>query len=48
MNYKYQKRQIFGRRLKVPKNILSRIYNFSEFIEYELDDNSNNLLKWTR
>ncbi len=42
MNYKYQKRQIFGRRLKVPKNILSRIYNctlsFSEFIEYELDD----------
>lgn len=42
MNYKYQKRQIFGKRLKIPKNILSRIYNctlsFSEFVEYELDD----------
>lgn len=42
MNYKYQKRQIFGKRLKVPKNILSRVYNsilsFSEFVEYELDD----------
>lgn len=42
MNYKYQKRQIFGKRLKVPKNILSRVYNctlsFSEFVEYGLDD----------
>ena len=42
MNYKYQKRQIFGKRLRVPKNILSRVYNctlsFSEFVEYELDD----------
>lgn len=42
MNYKYKKRQIFGKRLKVPKNILSKVYNstlsFSEFIEYELED----------
>ena len=42
MNYKYQKRQIFGKRLRVPKNILSKVYNctlsFSEFVEYELDD----------
>lgn len=42
MNYKYKKRQIFGKRLKVPKHILSRIYNcllsFSEFVEYDLED----------
>ena len=42
MKYKYQKRQIFGKRLKVPKYILLRVYDctlsFSEFIEYELDD----------
>lgn len=42
MNYKYKKRQIFGKRLKVPKYILSGVYNstlsFSEYIEYELDD----------
>ena len=42
MNYKYKKRQIFGKRLKVPKHILSQIYNcllsFSEFVEYDLED----------
>lgn len=42
MNYKYKRGQIFGKRLKVPKNILEKIYNctlsFKEFIRYELDD----------
>ncbi len=42
MSYKYQKRQIFGKRLKVPKDILTKVYNctlsFREFVEYELDD----------
>lgn len=42
MDYKYQRRQIFGKRLKVPKHILKRVYNcslsFNEFIEYQLDD----------
>ena len=42
MNYKYQKGQIFGKRLKVPKNILNKVYNctlsFDEFIEYQLED----------
>lgn len=42
MNYKYQRRQIFGKRLKVPKHILDKVYNctlsFNEFIEYQLDD----------
>ena len=42
MNYKYQRRQIFGKRLKVPKSILNKVYNctlsFNEFIEYQLDD----------
>ena len=42
MNYKYHKRQIFGKRLKVPKYILNKVYNctlsFNEFIEYQLDD----------
>ena len=27
MNYKYQRRQIFGKRLKVPKDILNKVYN---------------------
>ncbi len=42
MDYKYQRRQIFGKRLKVPKYILDKVYNctlsFNEFIEYQLDD----------
>ena len=42
MNYKYQRRQIFGKRLKVPKDILNKVYNcylsFNEFIEYQLED----------
>ena len=42
MDYKYQRRQIFGKRLKVPKHILNEVYNctlyFNEFIEYQLDD----------
>lgn len=42
MDYKYQRRQIFGKRLKVPKYILNKVYNctlsFNEFIEYQLDD----------
>lgn len=42
MYYKYHRRQIFGKRLKVPKNILNKVYNctlsFNEFIEYQLDD----------
>lgn len=42
MDYKYQRRQIFGKRLKVPKHILNKVYNcilsFNEFIEYQLDD----------
>ena len=42
MNYKYHRRQIFGKRLKVPKYILNKVYNctlsFNEFIEYQLDD----------
>ncbi len=42
MGYKYQRRQIFGKRLKVPKHILNKVYNctlsFNEFIEYQLDD----------
>lgn len=42
MHYKYQKRQVFGKRLKVPKFILEKIYSctlsFNEFIEYGLDD----------
>lgn len=41
MNYKYQRNQIFGKRLKVPKPILNRVYNctlsFSEYIEYQLE-----------
>jgi len=42
MDYKYKRGQIFGKRLKVPKNILAGVYNctlsFSEFMEYELED----------
>lgn len=42
MDYKYQRRKIFGKRLKVPKHILNKVYNctlsFNEFIEYQLDD----------
>ena len=42
MDYKYRKGQIFGKRLKVPKFILKKVYdnNLSiyEFFKYELDD----------
>ena len=42
MKYKYQKGQIFGKRLPVPRNILINVYNctlpFKEFIEYQLED----------
>ena len=42
MNYKYRKRQIFGKRLNLPQDILDKVYNrklsLNEFIEYELDD----------
>ena len=42
MDYKYQRRQIFGKRLKVPRFILKKVYNctlsFNEYIEYQLDD----------
>ena len=42
MNYKYKRRQIFGKRLKVPKDILNKVYNcylsFNEFIDYQLED----------
>ena len=42
MNYKYQRKQIFGKRLNVPKNILKDVYrctlSFNDFIEYQLED----------
>ncbi|MCI6266251.1 MAG: hypothetical protein MR598_05330 [Erysipelotrichaceae bacterium] len=42
MKYKYSRMQVFGKRLKVPKEILMKVYNctlsFNEFIEYKLDD----------
>lgn len=42
MNYKYRRRQIFGKRLKIPKHILNKVYNctlsFNELIEYGLQD----------
>ena len=42
MNYKYQRRQLFGKRLNVPKDILYKVYkctlSFDEFVEYQLDD----------
>ena len=41
MAYKYKRRQIFGKRLKVPKNILKSVYDctltLNDFIEYQLD-----------
>ena len=42
MNYKYKKYQIFGKRLKVPKDVLSRVYfselSLEDYIKYELYD----------
>lgn len=42
MRYKYQRTQIFRKKLDLPKDILFKVYNctllFSEFIEYKLDD----------
>lgn len=42
MDYKYQRRQIFGKRLDVPSYIKKKVYNrtlsFKEYIEYQLDD----------
>lgn len=42
MEYKYKKGQIFGKRLKVPKSILERVYSnnltLEEFITYKLED----------
>ena len=42
MDYKYRKNQIFGKRLKVPRNILNNIFNtnlsFKDFIDYQLED----------
>jgi len=42
MKYKYSKKQLFGKRLEVPKKILKRIYacylSFEEFIRYDLVD----------
>ena len=32
MDYKYQRRQIFGKRLKVPKHILNKVYNCTLFL----------------
>lgn len=41
MAYKYKRGQIFGKRLKVPKNILKSVYDctltLNDFIEYQLD-----------
>jgi len=41
MNYRIQKWQIFGKMLKVPKEIRKKVYehtlSFKEFIDYELD-----------
>lgn len=41
MRYKYERNQIFGKKLKVPQYIINKVYNktlsFEEFIEYELD-----------
>lgn len=41
MAYKYKRRQIFRKRLKVPKNILKSVYDctltLNDFIEYQLD-----------
>lgn len=42
MDYKYKKRQIFGKRIKAPQFIKRRVYNctlsLEEYIKYELDD----------
>ncbi|MGN1357967.1 MAG: hypothetical protein ACI4WU_01230, partial [Bacilli bacterium] len=42
MNYKYKRNQIFGKKLKVPKYILNKVYDctlsLSDFIKYGLDD----------
>ena len=42
MDYKYKKNQIFGKRLKLPKEVLQKIYNsnlsFDDFIKYDLAD----------
>lgn len=42
MEYKYRKNQIFGKRLKVPKHILTFIYNnmisLEDFVKYDLYD----------
>lgn len=42
MNYKYQRGQLFRKKLNVPKNILNKVYDstlsLNEFIEYNLDD----------
>lgn len=42
MKYKYSRDQIFGKRLKVPKEILKLVYenylSFSDFIKYDLVD----------
>lgn len=42
MEYKYRRNQIFGKRLKVPKEILNAVYgcylSFNEYIEYQLED----------
>ena len=42
MEYKYKRGQIFGKRLKVPKHILKKVYSctlsFQEYLEYQLDD----------
>ena len=42
MQYKYSKKQLFGKRLKVPKDILKQVYDcnlsFEDFIKYNLED----------
>lgn len=42
MNYKYKRTQIFGKRLKVSKNTLNKIYDctlpFEDYIQFRLDD----------
>lgn len=42
MEYRYQRGQIFRKKLDVPRKILNRVYNrtlsFSEYMEYQLDD----------
>ena len=42
MKYKYERRQLFGKRLNVPKDVLERVYNkyltFSDYVMYDLFD----------